>query len=236
MLVHNKDVAEQAKLEGLHPFVLRTPLPMIDLWNPQKHLSHLGLDVQSYVIVPGNLAQDEPVQKIIDAARQLPSMIFVFTWFADRLPKKVRDAAPTNVMFSGYLTPDQFNAVFANAAAAVVLTTREGTQPSGAAEAVMLEVPLVLSDLQTTRRMNGSAAIYVVNDESSIATGVDIAIRERMSIQQSMRELKRHSVMEMRAQILALKCELEMRLDITHLKYMNDVIETMEVPIGYRAA
>jgi hypothetical protein len=84
--------------------------------------------------------------------------------------------------------------------------------------------------------MNGSAAIYVVNDESSIATGVDIAIRERMSIQQSMRELKRHSVMEMRAQILALKCELEMRLDITHLKYMNDVIETMEVPIGYRAA
>lgn len=220
ILVHNADVAEKAARRGLATFVLRTPLPRISIRDSKAILTRLGLKKNGYVIVPGNLADDEPLEEIFDAARLIPEVPFVFTWFAERLPQKLRATAPSNVVFTGYLAPDAFNVAFAHAAAALVLTRREGTQPSGAAEAVALEVPVVLSDLNTTRRINGRAAIYVFHDPPTIAAGVRLAIREQDVLRQNMRALKHTLVGEMGRQILALKSHLGMPSEISYLDHL----------------
>ena len=237
MLVHNVDVAEKAGELGLTPVVLRTPLPVIRVQDSGvDHLARLGLKARRYVIVPGNLAKDEPIEEVFRAASRLPDLTFVFTWFAERLPAKFRAAAPPNVLFCGYQSLDAFNAIFANAAAAVVLTTREGTQPSGAAEAMALEVPLVLSNLRTTRRINKRAAVYVANDASAISAGIEIAIRERENIQSRMRELKGELIQEMASQIISIKYRLKMQPEFVHLNYLKDASTATSGLVDYQPA
>ena len=67
-------------------------------------------------------------------------------------------------------------ALYANANAALVLTTREGTQPSGASEAIALGIPLVLSDIKTTRRLYKDSPVYVDNVPESISKGIKFAL------------------------------------------------------------
>ena len=67
---------------------------------------------------------------------------------------------------------------FSQASAALVLTTREGTQPSAASEAIVLGIPLIVSDLNTTRKLYEDMPIYVQNDAPGIRDGISKALAE----------------------------------------------------------
>lgn len=177
-LVHNRDVEKLARELNIDTLILRDPLPVLKV--PAEIHEVAGIDIrnQSYVIIPCGIAPDEPVDALFGAIRAMPDQLFVMTWFADKLSPEVRNKAPDNLRFSGYLNEPEFNALYANANAALVLTTREGTQPSGAAEAISLGVPLILSDLATTMSLYGDAPVYVQNDIAAIAAGTAMALSD----------------------------------------------------------
>ena len=106
---------------------------------------------------------DEPIAELIQAAKLLPNVKFVMTWFAERLPVDARDGLPQNLVLSGFLENKEFCALFSQAGAALVMTTREGTQPSASSEAIVLEVPLIVSDLQTTRKLYKEMPVYCLS-------------------------------------------------------------------------
>ena len=153
MLVHNEDVRKKAEAIGLRPFVLRDPLPVISVPKDIDEIGGINIKEKKYVIVPCGMAIDEPVEELFIAARAVPEALFVLTWFVDKLHPSLREEASDNILFTGFLDEPYFNSLYANANAALVLTTREGTQPSGASEAIALGVPLVISDIETTRRL-----------------------------------------------------------------------------------
>lgn len=178
VLVHNEDVERHARQYQLRPIILRDPLPTLPGTADTHLLEQHDLSETPYVIVPWSFAPDEPISEFIEAVASLPDVQFVMTWFAEKLSPELRSKLPPNLILTGYLDDHDFNAIFSQASAALVLTTREGTQPSAASEAIVLGIPLIVSDLNTTRKLYEDMPIYVQNDAAGIRDGVSKALAE----------------------------------------------------------
>ena len=204
-LVHNEDVHVMADHLHIESMILRDPLPLMTVPDDIREVAGIDLRETAYVIIPCSMAADEPVQELIAAAQAVPDVLFVMTWFREKLPAELRTQAPDNVRFTGFLAEPEFNALYAHANAALVLTTREGTQPSGAAEAISLGVPLVVSQLKTTTRLYKEAPVYVSNDVSSITAGVRRALESSETLSKSIAELRDSLIEEAGSQIESVK-------------------------------
>lgn len=188
VLVHNEQVLECARQIGINAVVVRDPLPVI--FHVKGSVEKWGIEKGDYVLVPWSFASDEPLEELAEAARLTPHIKYVSTWFVERLSTHLRNKMPDNILFTGFLEVDDFNCLFANAGAVLSLTTREGTQPSAASEAISFEVPLVLSDIDTTRKLYKDAPVFVKNTPASIAKGIEIALKNRVILRSKMAELK----------------------------------------------
>src|SRR5258708_13849994 len=73
------------------------------------------------VVVGGSLDGNEPVSAVIEAARLMPQVEVRLTGDVHRVPLSVRRAAPSNVVFTGWLDYSTFlgELLTANAAQAV---------------------------------------------------------------------------------------------------------------------
>jgi len=167
-LVHNKDVEVYAKRFNIETTTLRDPLPVLDSPAHSDLLERLGIGNNPYIIVPWSFAPDEPIHELIQAATELPGIIFVMTWFAEKLPPDVRNSLPPNLVLSGYLDDEDFNTLFSESTAALVLTAGGGTQPSPASEPIVLDIPLIVSDLNTTRQLYDDMPRYTENTSEGI--------------------------------------------------------------------
>ncbi|MFC1773653.1 hypothetical protein ACFL3A_09915 [Pseudomonadota bacterium] len=211
LLVHNQDVENYAKRFQLDAITLHDPLPALtDRVGPDIRIQY-EFTKEDYVIVPWSFAPDEPIDELIRAAASMPETVFVMTWFAEKLPANIKNNVPSNLVMTGYLNDNDFTAIFAQATAALVLTTREGTQPSGATEAIALSVPLILSDLKTTRRLYDDMPIYIDNSADGIRRGIQQAFTEQD---------------EVKARVLAFKNLLSMRLEAE----IEDVKSLLRIP------
>jgi glycosyltransferase involved in cell wall biosynthesis len=203
VLVHNNDVRDYAERNGVRAMVIRDPLPQGKAAGDTGVVGRFGLTPGAYVIVPWNLATDEPIAEFIDAVRSLPDIKFAMTWFTERLPEELRHNLPDNLVFTGYLEIDEFNDLFMRAGAAISLTTQKGTQPSAAAEAVAFGIPIILSDTETARLLYRDVPVFVDNNPDSIANGISALV--------SHAALHRQKVIDFKA---TLKRELEEELSI----------------------
>ncbi len=190
VLVHSDDVRDYAEKKGIPTIVIKDPLPDTKDIISTKVLDRFDLKAGEYVIVPWNLAPDEPIEEFIEAVRTLSNIKFTMTWFAERLPEKLRADLPKNLLFTGYLAIDEFNDLFANAGAAISLTTREGTQPSAAAEAVAFGIPVILSDTETARLLYRDVPVFVQNQSPSIAQGILEIFRNHSAYCEKIAEFK----------------------------------------------
>ncbi len=200
-LVHNEDVEQQALRLGLKTITLRDPLPQLEMDNRRKAADIADTGAGDYVMVPWSFSPDEPIEELFQAAESLPAVKFLMTWFAERLPQEIRDRVPSNLVLTGYLDDGDFNALFSQASAVLVMTTREGTQPSAASEAIVLGVPLIVSDLQTTRRLYEDVPVYIANDAAGISEGVRTALATRDVLRQRILGFKNKFEMRLKEEI-----------------------------------
>ncbi len=189
VLVHNEQVLDSARQLGIHAVVVRDPLPEVSNVD-NNSVEKWGLEKGEYVLVPWGFASDEPLEELAEAARLTPHVKYVTTWFVERLSASLKNKMPENILFTGFVETDDFNCLFAHAGAVLSLTTREGTQPSAASEAVAFEVPLVLSDLDTTRKLYKDAPVFVDNTPVSIANGIEKSLKSKVILRNKMAKLK----------------------------------------------
>lgn len=208
LLVHNKDVDEKARVAGLNPQIIRDPLPVMTVSRDIDEVAGISIKETPYIIVPCGMAVDEPVEELFAAARIIPHLLFVMTWFSGKLPKAIREKAPSNIRFTGFLEEPLFNALYAHAKAALVLTTREGTQPSGAAEAISLGIPLVVSEIATTRHLYQEAPSFVHNEAESIANGIMAALHNHQEFSRKITGLRNQLVSDVENQVMRLKAQV----------------------------
>ena len=207
LLVHNDDVRNEADKLDLPSQIMRDPLPAISASENVTEVSGINIKEADYLIVPCSMAEDEPVAELFEAAAKIDKPV-IFTWYENKLSDNLRKLAPDNIVFTGFLDEAVFNALYTNATAAVVLTTREGTQPSGASEAIALGVPLVVSDIKTTRRLYADAPVYVDNSASSIAQGMIQVLKERELFAERISGLRAELEMDANEQIEKIRKQL----------------------------
>jgi glycosyltransferase involved in cell wall biosynthesis len=121
--------------------------------------------------------RDEPVEEVLEAARRCPELDVHVTGDLAKCPSKVRQVAPTNVRFTGFLTGDDYEEAVLGADLVLALTTEPSSVVRAGYEAVYAERPLVVSDWPALREVFPHA-VHVSNDAPGIAAGLRWAVAE----------------------------------------------------------
>jgi glycosyltransferase involved in cell wall biosynthesis len=171
IVVHNHEIERLARkmFSGVPVFVLRDPIEgisgAVENRNPNQFL---------FVCSFGS---DEPVDLMLSIVAQLPEYTFVITADPRKLLQEQRERLLRfpNVKLTGFLAVADYHRALTTSAAAIVLTTREATQPSGACEALSSDTPLIISDTTLTRDLFGEWATFVNHDPASVCRAVTSA-------------------------------------------------------------
>lgn len=125
------------------------------------------------VVFISTFAQDEPVEEVMEAARQLPDINFYITGNKSKKPASFFESAPSNVTFTGFLDPNgEYLGLLRAADAVIVLTTRDFTLQLGGCEALAVGKPLITSDFPYLHEVFSKGTVFVANTSDSIRDGV----------------------------------------------------------------
>src|SRR5262245_23316277 len=175
VLVHNEDVVQTAHGLGVSERrvrVLGDCVPTLPA--SEDETDHKSKPV---IVMPCSFHADEPIEVVLQAARQFDSATFVIT--GDHLKIRNRalvDQVTDNVVFPGFLPLVEFDRLLLRASAVLCLTTQEGIQLSAVSEAIAAGKPMVISDTRLLRSLFGYAGIFVDNSVGSVLQGCRIAI------------------------------------------------------------
>ncbi|MCL4251402.1 MAG: hypothetical protein KJ065_24840 [Anaerolineae bacterium] len=153
---------------GAKALVLENP-PKTPQFNAVKSEEHAD---RFKVAVVNTFAVDEPLDIILQAARQLPNAHFYITGDKGLAKPGVIENAPGNVSFTGYLRGDDYWNLLNNARAVMVLTTYPYSLLGGAQDSVSLHVPIILSDQPVLREYFTGGTVFVENTTDGIVKGV----------------------------------------------------------------
>ena len=139
------------------------------------------LTARPRVLYIGRFAGDEPTAEVLDAARLTPQVDLRVTGDVRKCPPGLRSSAPANAIFTGFLRGDDYRRAMDEADIVLVLTNHPMAVNRGAYEAVYSRRPLIISDLPAMRPLFPHA-IRVANDASSIAEGIQTAVRDHAAL------------------------------------------------------
>ncbi|HLH67858.1 MAG TPA: glycosyltransferase [Candidatus Dormibacteraeota bacterium] len=134
------------------------------------------------VLVAGSLDGNEPVAETVAAAALLPQVEFRFTGDPANIPRALRETAPANVVFTGFLPYPRFLGEMAAAHVVAVFSTDPHIMNRAAFEAVGLGRPLVLSDLPGLRARFAAGAVFTPNRPRAMAQAIASALEERVAL------------------------------------------------------
>lgn len=144
-----------------------------------------------HVVVINTFSQDEPLNEILAATKELPEVQFHVTGNPKHSRIQYLEPLPTNVRLTGWLTDDGYAALLRAADTVMCLTTHDHTMQRGAYEAMALEKPLITSNWELLRKTFYNGTIHVNATGSEIAQAVIQAKRERDKLAQGMQQLRR---------------------------------------------
>lgn len=121
--------------------------------------------------------RDEPVDAVIEAARRAPELDLHVTGDLGKCPDKLRERAPANVRFTGFLTGADYGRAVREADVVIALTTEPSSVVRAGYEAVYAERPLVVSDWPASREVFPHA-LHVENEAPAIVAGLRQALGE----------------------------------------------------------
>lgn len=188
VIVTNESLARRCRARGARTFVLDDAVPrrVGDAPGEAASATLADLDPESYVLVPLAYASDEPLDEILDAARHDAGRTWVLT---GKAPKHVRRSAPSNVVFSGYVSNDDYNWLMANSGAVLACTTEEDTMQRAGYEAVAWERPLVASRTRVLLDYFGDAVEFASPVADSLVDAIERTFIQRDEMQVRMVEL-----------------------------------------------
>jgi hypothetical protein len=194
VIVHNEDMAELARAQRLPCTVLMDRPPQVELAQYAYPRQIMGERTRAKVVIPCSFDIDEPLEEMQKATLLLPEIDFYITWYSEKLPAEFLKGFGSNTVFTGFLEQDDFDSLLAHADAVLVLTTRDGTQPSGATEALAFQRPLVVSDFRIIRDMFPMGSVYINNDAAGIANGISRALAAKDTLMADMARFKKEKL------------------------------------------
>ncbi|MEL6927082.1 MAG: glycosyltransferase [Cyanobacteria bacterium J06600_6] len=177
IIVHNAEMFQmvhqgypKAKL-----FTISDPIKAIVAPRPQQRISKQILVIASFD------PWDEPVDLLIETMTKLAEYQFIITADVSKLDSETAANLQqlNNVILTGFLSTEKYHQTLCSSLAALVLTTSNATQPSGACEALSSNTQLVISKTSLTEKLFGQWAVLVDNSAPSIAQAIrSLSVKE----------------------------------------------------------
>ena len=156
------NVGMEKDIKELHDNYLMIPdkIPEIELLK-----NNTG---EKYFVYVSSFAVDEPFDEIFEVAKQLPSDIKLY--WTGRIPKNISipKNKPSNLIFTDYISFDEYYKLIANASSILALTTEDDCLQSGAYEALAVETPMVITDSIALKAYFQNSAIYTGHSPKEI--------------------------------------------------------------------
>jgi hypothetical protein len=180
VIVHNEDVkSEYGQLIPDDALVLldkpftNEPVESLDGINTLKKFN---LIKNKYVILPASFNSDEPIEEILGLDNKLDSSYKLVV--TGNYKKKIKDTSQyESIVFTGWITSDEYKELFTNAVLVLGLTKIDFIQLSAANEGLIYKVPMVLSDTETLRNLFPKGSMFTDNSPESIAYNVNSMIK-----------------------------------------------------------
>ena len=170
IIVHNSEMERLVSklFPNLQLFTISDPIVPIAPTQPQERQPKQILVIASFD------PWDEPVKLLIETMKELTEYQFVVTADVNKLDSQTAASlqALENVNLTGFLAIEEYHQMLCSSLAALVLTTSDATQPSGACEALSSNTQLVISKTSLTEKLFGDWAAVVDNSVESIATAI----------------------------------------------------------------
>lgn len=199
-LVPSTELSELVTRWGGRPLIVHEAPPQWSINTPARRGDRIK------VLWVAIFASDEPVEVVLEAARQLPDVDISITGDLRRCPPQRRVDATGNVEFTGFWPAEAFPVLIERSDLMLVLTTEPGSVPRAAFEAVEALRPLVISDWPSLRELFADA-VFVSNTGDAIARGIREAIDRREELEaaaSSARDVQRARWQQQRQELLAL--------------------------------
>lgn len=169
VIVHNSEMLDLAK--NIYPSTL-----FFNISDPIEFIPPLckSRREKQILIICSFDTWDEPIETMINSIQELPEYNFIITADIKKLSatQRQRLLQCSNVCLTGFLPTKDYHAILCSSLAALVLTTSDATQPSGACEALSSDTQLILSKTSLTQKLFGDWAILVENSVQSIVQAV----------------------------------------------------------------
>jgi glycosyltransferase involved in cell wall biosynthesis len=165
------------------PFVLPDMIPKL------MQTGTTQLKGRHNILLISSFGPDEPIKEVIEAMKHVDNKEDVYLYITGnykKLGESTYKAAPSNVVFTGFLDEQEFINILFSVDAVIVLTTADYTMLCGCYEAVSARKPLITSDKDVLREYF-KGAIFADNSAKDISNAISEVIsnidlhRERIS-------------------------------------------------------
>lgn len=166
-LVTNKHLEEIVIGWGADALVLAAP----PIYKPT--FEEVKIDQEFFnVMFVSSVSYDEPIDKILSAAKNLDDVRFYVTGKYQELRSDIVENAPGNVYFTGFLPDEQYYGLMKAVQVVMCLTTENHTHQAGANEALWMGKPVITSDWPILREQYDKGTIHVNNSVESITEAI----------------------------------------------------------------
>lgn len=136
-----------------------------------------------WILVPLAYAHDEPLNEILAAAQKTPEISWVLT---GRAPTEFKDRAPQNVLFTGFVSNEDYERLLSRASAVAALTVEEHTMQRAGYEAISNTKALMTTPMAVLQEFFEDAAVYAEPTTQGLASAAQRVLAERQSLEARM--------------------------------------------------
>jgi hypothetical protein len=159
------------------------------------------------ILFPGIFSGDEPVEAVVQAARAVPEVDVIVTGDMRKCPPGLREGAPENVAFVGFLDQDAYVEALGAAHAIISLSTEPTSVMRTAHEAVWAQRPLIITARPDLRELFPDA-VAVTNDAAGVASGMRAVLRRGADLEARMPMQRRAQEERWQRQLAVLRARL----------------------------
>jgi len=171
-IVTNEFLANIVRQLKGRPFVLPDMIPRL------LQTETVALKGKQNILLISSFGEDEPIEEVIEAMKQVnqEDTFLYITGNYKKLDELTYKAAPSNIVFTGFLGEEEFINILFSVDAVMVLTTADYTMLCGCYEAVSANKPLITSNKGVlTEYFEG--AVFVDNSAKDICNAIREVIR-----------------------------------------------------------
>lgn len=186
----NEDLAKITNSYGVKSFVIESGIPEFGKIKKTK------LEGEFKITVVNTFSDDEPVDEILKAARELSEVKFYITGDLKHAKPEYLKEKPENVTYTGFISGKKYLNLLKGSDAIMALTTENHTMLSGAFEGVGVENPLIISNWPVLKKFFNKGTIHTDNKAEGIVKSIKKVKRQKRKLRKEVKILRRKRMKE----------------------------------------